>query len=77
MDKQDELAGLDEWVVAQQTKLRKGMDTYLLSGGDTEAPVYRQQLGQHQAFSRIRSYLHGSRAALTAAIGEDIGGGRG
>ena len=58
------LAVMDEWIVNRQAKLRKGMDTYLLSGGDLNGPAYRQQLGQHQAFMAMRSYIHGSLRAI-------------
>lgn len=54
------LDSLDRWCVKQMACLSAEMQPYLMAGGSTEDPQYRQQLGQHQAFMRMRSFISGS-----------------
>lgn len=61
-----DVAVIDRWCVKQMGKLSDEMHPFLLAGGDLRDPEYRHQLGQHAAFMRMRSYLHGAvRAHLS------------
>jgi hypothetical protein len=61
-------AELDRWCVRQNDELSQAMNPYIMAGGSIDDPQYRQQLGQHQAFMRMRSYIHGAlRAHLQGA----------
>lgn len=58
-----DVAALDEWCAERIEKLLTGMETYIMSGGKPNNPNYRQQLGQHQAYSAMRSFISGSKRA--------------
>lgn len=53
--------GFDDWCKRQIAKLSAIMNPYVMQGLDLDAPDYRHLLGQHHAFMRMRSFIHGSR----------------
>lgn len=57
----DPWAAMDEWCQRQCEKLGLPMTEHIMDGGSLNLPNYRQQLGQHQAFMRMRSFIHGAR----------------
>lgn len=64
MDAEAVFAEIDDWCKNRCDKLREKMDPYIMDGGDLDAAEYRRQLGQHQAYMAMRSYLHGAVRAL-------------
>lgn len=54
------IAEMDAWCVKQIARLRGRLDPYIMAGGDLDDPEYRHWHGQHAAFMRMRSFLHGS-----------------
>lgn len=56
---------MDDWCVAKSKALSVKMTTHLKATKfNTSDPDYRVMLGQHKAFSRMRSYIHGAKAVL-------------
>lgn len=51
---------MDDWCRKQMQALKARSEPHVMSGGDLNDPEYRRLLGQHQAFSRMRSFIHGS-----------------
>lgn len=66
-----ELAELDAWLKKQCSRLKARMHPHILKGRSLDDPAYRTDLGQHQAFMRMRSYIHGTAAALRARSEHD------
>lgn len=56
------LATVDAWVVKQIAGLSGPLESHVMNGGSVDTPGYRYLLGQHTAFSRLRSFIHGAKA---------------
>lgn len=63
-----DLAQLDKWLRKQCDALTLPMGWHIMAGRSLEDPQYRLQLGQHQAYMRVRSYLSGARKAARASM---------
>lgn len=61
----DDLETLDKWLVEQCIALGKVMQPYIMAGGDLSDPQYRQQLGEHQGYMRVRSFISGHKKTST------------
>ena len=60
----DRLERLDEWCVKRCAAISEQTTPHITDGGNLDDPQYRHWLGQHTAYMAMRSYLHGSIAAL-------------
>lgn len=62
------------WCVKQMQKLERQMLPFF-SKGQLDSPEYRSLLGQHQAFGRMRSFIHGcyrEQRLATRALMDDL-----
>ena len=58
----DALTVMDDWCRKQMAALSERTTPMVMNGVDLDSPEYRRLLGQHQAFHKMRSFIHGCRA---------------
>ena len=59
----DEWKAMDEWCAKHLAKLSQPMADHVMQGIGLNDPQYRRWLGEHIAFSRMRSFIHGALVA--------------
>jgi hypothetical protein len=53
---------IDKWCRRKCAGLSEVMEPFICSGGSLSDPQYRQQLGEHQAYMRVRSFISRHRS---------------
>jgi len=65
---------MDAWCAAKSAALSQTAESMLNRNKfNTNDPAYRVILGQSQAFHRMRSFIHGNRYAVRAALEKEMG----
>lgn len=57
---------IDEWCAKRLTNLTERSNQHIKAGRKLDDPDYRLLLGEHRAYMAVRSFIHGSRAAISA-----------
>ena len=65
------MTGLDDWCKKRARRLTERASQHILRGHDPKLidPEYRAWLGEHRAYTAMRSYIHGSLRAVLKGEG--------
>ena len=59
----DQWTEMDEWCAARIERLTAKAGEHVMAGRSLEQPRYRMMLGEHRAYSAMRSFISGARKA--------------
>lgn len=64
-DELEFLAEMDAWCEKRVEALSRRAGRHVMRAGSLQAPRYRTILGEHRAYSAMRSFIHGCRLNAT------------